>query len=53
MDSEEAEVFWDGELRQNANMHVETRRNGEDGKLIFRLSEMLGDVRPAFHHSGS
>lgn len=47
----EAEVFWDGELRQNANMHVEPRLNGEDGKPIFRLTDIIGDVRPAFHHS--
>ena len=41
----EGEVFWDGELRQTANKHVEPRRNGEDGKPIFRLSQIIGDVR--------
>ena len=46
----EAEVFWDGELRQTANKHVEPRRNGEDGKLVFRLSQIIGDVRFAFSH---
>jgi len=49
-DPEEAEVFWDGELRQTANKHVEPRRNGEDGKPVFRLSQIIGDVRSAFHH---
>ncbi|KAH9052725.1 hypothetical protein EDB87DRAFT_1581479 [Lactarius vividus] len=42
-DPEGAEVFWDGELRQTANKHVEPRRNGEDGKPIFRLSQIIGD----------
>ena len=42
-----AEVFWDGELRQTANKHVEPRRNGEDGKPVFRLSQIIGDVRSA------
>lgn len=50
LDLEEGEVFWDGELRQNANMHVEPRRNGEYGKPVW-LTEIIGDVRPAFHHS--
>ena len=47
----EAEVFWDGELRQNANMHVKPRRHGEDGKPTFRLTAIIGDVRPAFRLS--
>ncbi|KAI9431173.1 phospholipase D/nuclease [Lactarius indigo] len=42
-DPEEAEVFWTGELRQTANKHVDPRRNGEDGKPIFRLSQIIGD----------
>ncbi|KAI0262793.1 tyrosyl-DNA phosphodiesterase-domain-containing protein [Gloeopeniophorella convolvens] len=41
---EEADIFWDGELRQTANKHVEPRRNGEDGTPIFRLSEIIGDT---------
>lgn len=44
----EEEEFWDGELRQTANKHVEPRRNGEDGKPVFRLSQIIGDVRLAF-----
>ena len=51
LDLEEGEVFWDGELRQNANMHVGPRRNGEDGKPVFRLTDMIGGVCPTFHHS--
>ncbi|KAF8264858.1 tyrosyl-DNA phosphodiesterase-domain-containing protein [Lactarius quietus] len=43
-DPEGAEVFWDGELRQTANKHVEPRRNGEDGKAVFRLSQIIGDT---------
>jgi tyrosyl-DNA phosphodiesterase 1 len=43
---EATEVFWDGELRQTANKHVEPGRNGEDGTLVFRLSHIIGDVRP-------
>ena len=46
---EDVEVFWDGELRQTANAHVELERNGEDGKPIFRLSEIIGDVSRFFH----
>ncbi|KAH9966318.1 tyrosyl-DNA phosphodiesterase-domain-containing protein [Lactifluus volemus] len=38
-----AEVFWDGELRQTANMHVEPGCNGEDGTPVFRLSQIIGD----------
>lgn len=41
---EGVEVFWDGELRQTANAHVELGRNGEDGRPIFRLSQIIGDV---------
>ncbi|KAI0290274.1 tyrosyl-DNA phosphodiesterase-domain-containing protein [Multifurca ochricompacta] len=40
---QEAEIFWDGELRQTANMHAEPGRNGEDGTPVFRLSEIIGD----------
>ncbi|KAI0278964.1 tyrosyl-DNA phosphodiesterase-domain-containing protein [Russula aff. rugulosa BPL654] len=40
---EGVEVFWDGELRQTANAHVEVGRNGEDGRPIFRLSQIIGD----------
>lgn len=43
LDPEGGEVFWDGELRQTANKHVEPRRNGEDGKPVFRLSQIIGD----------
>jgi len=52
-DLEEGEMFWDGELRQTANMHVDPGRNGEDGKPVFRLSEIIGDVRYVVHHSWS
>jgi tyrosyl-DNA phosphodiesterase-1 len=48
LDPEGGEVFWDGELRQTANKHVEPRRNGEDGKPVFRLSQIIGDVRSKF-----
>ena len=41
---EDVEAFWDGELRQTANAHVELGRNGEDGRPIFRLSQIIGDV---------
>ena len=41
---QEAEVFWDGELRQTANMHVDAVHNGMDGKPVFRLSQIIGDV---------
>jgi len=46
--NEEAEVFWDGELRQTANKHVEPGHNGENGRPIFRLSQIIGDVSPSF-----
>lgn len=45
---EGVEVFWDGELRQTANAHVELGRNGEDGRPIFRLSQIIGDVSQFF-----
>jgi tyrosyl-DNA phosphodiesterase-1 len=45
---ENVEVFWDGELRQTANAHVETGRNGDDGRPVFRLSQIIGDVSPVF-----
>ncbi|KAH9969957.1 tyrosyl-DNA phosphodiesterase-domain-containing protein [Russula compacta] len=38
---EEAGVFWDGELRQTANKHVES--NGVNGRPVFRLSQIIGD----------
>lgn len=41
---QEPEVFWDGELRQTANMHVDVVHNGMDGKPVFRLSQIIGDV---------
>ena len=37
-------LFWDGEIRQTANKHVERGKNGEDGKPVWRLSEIIGDV---------
>jgi tyrosyl-DNA phosphodiesterase 1 len=45
---EEAEVFWDGELRQTANKHVKPGHNGENGRPVFRLSQIIGDVSPFF-----
>ncbi|RDB17512.1 Tyrosyl-DNA phosphodiesterase 1 [Hypsizygus marmoreus] len=33
------QVFWNGELRQTANMHAEPRK---DGRPTFRLTEVLG-----------
>lgn len=45
---ESAEVFWDGELRQTANAHVEIGHNGENGRPVFRLSQIIGDVSPVF-----
>jgi tyrosyl-DNA phosphodiesterase-1 len=38
---EEPNLFWDGELRQTANKHVEL---GTGGKPVFRLSQIIGDV---------
>jgi hypothetical protein len=46
---EDVEAFWDGELRQTANAHVELGRNGEDGRPIFRLSQIIGDVSRFFY----
>jgi tyrosyl-DNA phosphodiesterase-1 len=46
--NEDAEVFWDGELRQTANAHVEVGHNGEDGRQVFRLSQIIGDVSFGF-----
>jgi hypothetical protein len=46
---EDAEVFWDGELRQTANAHVELGNNGEDGRSVFRLSQIIGDVSSLFY----
>ena len=46
---EDVEVFWDGELRQTANAHVELGRNGEDGRPIIRLSQIIGDVSWLFY----
>ena len=37
-------LFWDGEIRQTANKHVERGKNGEDGNPVWRLSEIIGDV---------
>lgn len=38
----EEKMFWQGELRQTANKHVDPRK---DGKSTFRLSELIGSVR--------
>jgi hypothetical protein len=46
---EDVEVFWDGELRQTANAHVELGHNGEDGRPVFRLSQIIGDVSLFFY----
>jgi hypothetical protein len=43
--NEDAEVFWDGELRQTANAHVEV---GHNGRQVFRLSQIIGDVSSVF-----
>jgi len=45
----DVEVFWDGELRQTANAFVELDRNGEDGRPVFRLSQIIGDVSRFFY----
>ena len=37
-------LFWDGEIRQTTNKHVERGKNGEDGNPVWRLSEIIGDV---------
>ena len=35
-------LFWDGELRQTANMHVDQEK---DTRPVFRLSEIISPVR--------
>ena len=35
-------LFWDGELRQTANAHVDRQR---DNRPVFRLSEIISPVR--------
>jgi hypothetical protein len=45
----DTEVFWDGELRQTANAHVGLGHNGEDGRPVFRLSQIIGDVSLFFY----
>ena len=37
-------MFWRGEIRQTANMHVDPKK---DTNPTFRLSEIIGEVRPA------
>lgn len=37
--------FWDGELRQTANAHVEPSK---DTRPVFRLHDILGEVRSFF-----
>ncbi|KAF8587152.1 phospholipase D/nuclease [Ramaria rubella] len=37
---DEGELFWTGELRQTANMHVD---GDKDTKSVFRLHDILGD----------
>ncbi|KAI0056848.1 phospholipase D/nuclease, partial [Artomyces pyxidatus] len=39
----DANIYWDGELRQTANRYVEFGENGENGKPVWRLSEIIGD----------
>ena len=36
-------MFWRGEIRQTANMHTDAKK---DTKPTFRLSEIIGEVRP-------
>ena len=36
------QMFWRGEIRQTANMHVDPKK---DTKPTFRLSEIIGEVR--------
>ena len=38
------QLFWKGEIRQTANMHVDPKK---DGKPTFRLSDIIGEVRLA------
>lgn len=42
--TQEEEVFWDGEVRQTRNKHVDQGKNGEDGKPVFGLTSIIGDV---------
>ena len=39
----QSRMFWRGEIRQTANMHVDPKK---DTKPTFRLSEIVGEVRP-------
>lgn len=41
-------LFWDGELRPTANMHVDADKATGP---VFRLSEIIGDVRASRHPS--
>ncbi|TFY58186.1 hypothetical protein EVG20_g8248 [Dentipellis fragilis] len=36
-------AFWDGELRQTACKYVDKGKNGEDGRPVWRLTEIIGD----------
>ncbi|TCD60766.1 hypothetical protein EIP91_009535 [Steccherinum ochraceum] len=38
----EEELFWEGELRQTANMHVDKEK---DTRPLFRLSEIIGPAK--------
>ena len=39
----QSRMFWRGEIRQTANMHVDPKKDTEP---TFRLSEIVGEVRP-------
>lgn len=41
----EGEMFWDGEVRQTRNKHVDKGKNGENGKPVFGLTDIIGDVK--------
>jgi hypothetical protein len=41
-------VFWVGGVRQTANAHVQVGHNGEGGRQVFRLSQIIGDVGSVF-----
>lgn len=41
----QGELFWDGEVRQTKNKHVDAGKNGEDGKPVFGLTSAIGNVR--------
>lgn len=43
----EGEMFWDGKVRQTRNKHVDKGKNGEDGKPVFGLTDIIGDVNSA------